>query len=144
MFEEKRGIERVEYKEKRFEEDIEHFLFTSGGYIKGDMRTYDREKAIDMPKLMSSSKPLSQNNGKDTKNLQRRSRKETIQKIQRRSGNARPASCNKIRHQRSGVKLRVAYFRPESTLNPEVIQRYEKTSSPVQDSSSIPQIAKTL
>jgi type I restriction enzyme R subunit len=42
----------LEYKEKRFEEDIEHFLLTSGGYTKGDLQTYDREKAIDLPKLI--------------------------------------------------------------------------------------------
>lgn len=42
----------MEYKEKRIEEDIESYLLTSGGYTKGDNLTYDRNKAIDMPKLI--------------------------------------------------------------------------------------------
>lgn len=47
--------------EKRFEQDIESFLLSSeGGYIKGSLNTYNREKAIDMDKLvifLSNSQP---------------------------------------------------------------------------------------
>lgn len=42
----------METREKNFEADIEHFLLTEGGYIKGDMSTYDKVRAIDMPVLM--------------------------------------------------------------------------------------------
>ena len=42
----------MDYKEKRFEEDIEHYLLNKGGYTKGNMSTYNREKAIDMDKLI--------------------------------------------------------------------------------------------
>ena len=38
----------MEYKEIRFEEDIETYLLNHGGYEKGNMATYDKEKAIDM------------------------------------------------------------------------------------------------
>ena len=61
----------MDYKEKRFEGDIEHFLLTKGGYTKGDMSTYDREKAIDMPKLIEFIKATHQNNGKDTKIIEK-------------------------------------------------------------------------
>ena len=42
----------MDYKEKRFEQDIETFLLSQGGYTKGNMSTYDASNAIDLPKLM--------------------------------------------------------------------------------------------
>ncbi|WP_415334792.1 hypothetical protein [Clostridium perfringens] len=40
-------------REKRFEVDIENYLLTKGGYTKGYMSTYNRERAIDMSKLIA-------------------------------------------------------------------------------------------
>lgn len=34
-------------KEKRFEQDIETFLCTDGGYLKGDPHKFDRKLALD-------------------------------------------------------------------------------------------------
>ena len=42
----------MDIKERRFEEDIEEYMLSFGGYIKGDLKTYDREKAVDIPKLI--------------------------------------------------------------------------------------------
>ena len=39
-------------KEKQFEADIEQWLLTDGGYTKGDQKTYDKERAIDMTTLI--------------------------------------------------------------------------------------------
>lgn len=38
--------------EKRFEEDIETYLLTEGGYVKGSQANYDKEKAIDIHQLI--------------------------------------------------------------------------------------------
>lgn len=38
----------TETTEKRFEQDIETYLISEGGYIKGSQATYDKAKAIDM------------------------------------------------------------------------------------------------
>ena len=38
--------------EKNFEADIEQYLLTEGGYIKGNQATYDKEKAIDLDTLI--------------------------------------------------------------------------------------------
>ena len=40
-----------DYKEKRFEQDIEEYLTTYGGYLKGDPAAFDREKALDIGHL---------------------------------------------------------------------------------------------
>lgn len=34
-------------KEKRFEQDIEEYLITEGGYEKGDPHKFDRKLALD-------------------------------------------------------------------------------------------------
>ena len=43
----------METKEKNFENDIEAYLLSEGGYVKGNQATYDKGKAIDMPVLIS-------------------------------------------------------------------------------------------
>lgn len=40
-------------KEKRFEQDIEEYLTTEGGYQKGSPKTFDREKALDVGTFVS-------------------------------------------------------------------------------------------
>ena len=40
-------------KEKRFEQDIEEYLTTAGGYQKGTPKTFDREKALDVGTFVS-------------------------------------------------------------------------------------------
>ena len=42
----------METKEKNFEQDIESWLLTEGGYVKGNMWTYDKKRAIDLPVLI--------------------------------------------------------------------------------------------
>ena len=42
-----------DYKEKRFEEDIEEYLITKGGYIKGDPKKFDRKAALDTGTFVS-------------------------------------------------------------------------------------------
>lgn len=43
----------MDTKEKRFESDIESYMLSQGGFVKGDQKTYDREKAINLPKLIA-------------------------------------------------------------------------------------------
>ena len=49
-----------DYTEKRFEQDIEYFLTTQGGYIKGNPKAFNRELALDADTFVSfiqSSQP---------------------------------------------------------------------------------------
>lgn len=46
-------MDTSDLKEKNFEADIERYLITEGGYVKGNQDTYDKERAIDMPVLIS-------------------------------------------------------------------------------------------
>ena len=40
-------------REKRFEQDIEEYLLTHGGYQKGNPAAFDREKALDAGTFLS-------------------------------------------------------------------------------------------
>lgn len=42
----------MQTKEKNFEQDIEQYLLSEGGYVKGTMATYDKKRAIDMPVMI--------------------------------------------------------------------------------------------
>ena len=115
----------MDYKEKRFESDIEHFLLTKGGYTKGDMSTYDREKAIDMPKLIEFIKATQP---KQWERYVRNYKDEAEKKLYKRFNESVEAHglLYVLRHgiNDRGVRLKVCYFRPQSTLNQDVIDNY--------------------
>lgn len=115
----------MDYKEKRFEEDIEASLLTQGGYVKGDMSTYDAATAIDLDKLITFIKVT------QPKEWQRY---ETIyganadKKLYKRFNEEVIAHglIHVLRHgiNDRGVKLKVCYFKPESSLNELVNANY--------------------
>lgn len=117
----------MEYKEKRFEEDIESYLLTFGGYIKGNQLTYDRNKAVDMVKLIEF---IQATQPKQWDRYIKTYKEEADKKLYKRFNEE--VEVNGLLHvlrngiNDKGVMLKIAYFRPESTLNPEVIERYNK------------------
>lgn len=116
----------MDYKEKRFEDDIESLLLSKGGYIKGDMSAYNKEKAIDLVQLIcfiKESQPkqweryIRNYQGESEKKLYKRLNEEIEEK----------GLLYVLRHgiNDRGVKLNLAYFRPETSLNSEVIRLYD-------------------
>lgn len=91
------------------------------------MSTYDREKAIDMPKLIEFIKATQP---RQWERYLRNYQEEAEKKLYKRFNEEveMHGLLHVIRNgiNDRGVKLRVAYFRPESTLNSDVIERYEK------------------
>lgn len=115
----------MDYKEKRFETDIESYLLDFGGFVKGDMSTYDAEKAIDLPKLIefiSATQPKEWDRycslyGADAdKKLYKRFNEEVTTH----------GLIHVLRNGISdrGIKLKLCYFKPESTLNPDIVRNY--------------------
>ena len=115
----------MDYRERRFEEDIEHFLLTEGGYTKGDMSTYDRGKAIDMPKLIEFIKT---SQPREWNRYQRTYKDEAEDRLYKRFNEC--VEMHGLLHvlrngiNDRGIRLKLAYFKPESSLNPEVIEKY--------------------
>ena len=113
--------------DKNFEADIEQYLLTEGGYIKGNQATYDKEKAIDLDTLIRFIKD---------------SQQKVWEKFERKYGNGVKAQLYKtiqgdilkyglIHTLRNGVSdfgipLKLCFFAPTSTLNPELIEKYNK------------------
>lgn len=113
--------------EKNFEADIEQYLLTEGGYTKGKQATYDKEKAIDLDTLIRFIKD---------------SQPKAWEKFERKYGNEAKAQLYKtvqgdiqkyglIHTLRNGVNdygipLKLCFFAPTSTLNPELIEKYDK------------------
>lgn len=113
-------------KEKRFEEDIEVYLLTEGEYTKGDLASYCRDKAIDMSKLVSFIK---ETQPKQWERYEKTYKDEAEEKLYKRFNEEVETQglIHVIRHgiNDRGVKLNIAYFRPETTLNPDVIKLYK-------------------
>ena len=115
----------MDYKEKRFEQDIETYLLNQGGYTQDNMSTYDAVNAIDLPKLLSFIKTTQENEweryeinyGVDaSKKLLKRFNEEVnthgLLHVLRNGINDR------------GAKLKICYFKPESTLNQKLVDGY--------------------
>ena len=115
----------MDIKEKRFESDIEEYMLTHGGYTKGNLKTYDREKAIDMPKLVEFIKKTQP---KEWQRYERNYGSDAEKKLFKRINESidMHGMLYVLRHgiEDRGVKLKVASFKPETTKNPEVIANY--------------------
>lgn len=112
-------------KEKRFEQDIESFLLNSGGYIKGSIASYNAEKAIDITILIEFIKA---SQPKQWERYLRNYKEDAENKLYKRL-NEEIENNGLIHVLRNGindrgVKLNIAYFKPESSLNPDTVKLY--------------------
>lgn len=121
----KGGTLHLEYKEKRFEQDIESFMLSSGEYIKGNMSTYDAGNAIDLPKLVSFIKITQEKEWKRYEKIYGDEVEKKLLKRFKEEVNAH-GLIHVLRNGISdrGVKIKMCYFKPESTLNPKLLKNY--------------------
>jgi len=112
--------------EKRFEEDIETYFLTRGGYTKGIQANYDKEKAIDIHELIAYIEVTQE---KEWKKYLRMYQSDAPDKLFKRLTQEINTNglLHVLRHGISdrGARLKIASFRPESSLNMEVIRSYE-------------------
>lgn len=115
----------MEYKEIRFEKDIENYLLNYGGYEKGDMSTYDRTKAVDMDKMIRF---IEKSQPKAWQRYQKIYREKAEEALYQRFDESvkMHGLLNVLRDgvKDRGVKLYFAFFEPESSLNQKVIDNY--------------------
>lgn len=117
----------MEYKEIRFEQDIETSLINLGGYIKGDMSTYDKEGAIDLPVFISFIKNTQENEWERYEKIYGESSEKKLLKRFNEEVRAH-GLIHVLRNGISdrGVKFKTCYFKPESTLNTKLIENYDR------------------
>jgi len=115
----------METKEKNFEADIEAYLLNEGGYRKGNMQTYDKVKAIDMPVLVEFISKTQPKMWKRYQNIYGDKAEGQLYKTFQND----VASYGLIHVLRNGIKdrgvaLHFYYPAPSSGLNEEVVERY--------------------
>lgn len=115
----------MDYKEKRFEQDIETYLLNQGGYTKGNMSTYDATNAIDLPKLVSFVKATQENEWERYEKIYGTESEKKLLKRFNESVNTH-GLIHVLRNgiEDRGVKLKICYFKPESTLNQKLVDGY--------------------
>ena len=115
----------METKEKNFEADIEAFMLSAGGYRKGDMKTYDKEKAIDMPVLIEFISKTQPKMWKRYQNIYGEKAENQLYKTFQND----VVSFGLLHVLREGIKdrgvgIKFYYPAPTSGLNEEVVERY--------------------
>ena len=116
----------MEYKEIRFEEDIESYLLNYGGYEKGNMDSYDKEKAIDMETFLRFIKTSQPKEWERYEKIYREKSEEAIYKRFDESVRMH-GLLNVLRDGVTdrGIRFKFAFFKPESSLNQKVIDNYK-------------------
>lgn len=115
----------TEDNERRFEDDIESYLLTQGGYTKGTQEHYDKEKAISVSTLIAY---LEETQANEWLKYQRTYPAKTAEQLVKRLNEQ--ISTNGLLHVLRhgivdrGVRLNVASFRPETSLNATVVRDY--------------------
>lgn len=116
----------ISYKEITFEEDIE-FSLLENGYIKGNPSTYDKEKAMDMTTLITFIK---ETQPKQWSRFEKQCNSDIEKKFYKAVNDA-INSYGLIKVLREGfsyrgIKFKIVHFKPESKLNHELIDLYNK------------------
>ncbi len=115
----------MDIKERRFEEDIESYMLSEGGYTKGSDITFDREKGLDLTKLI---KYIEATQPREWERYQKIYGSDSISKLYKRFDESvdMHGLLHVLRHgiEDRGIKLKLASFKPETSLNPAVIEKY--------------------
>lgn len=115
----------MDTKERRFEEDIEQYMLNCNGYLKGNQKTYNREKAIDLSKLITFIKTTQPKEWKKyEKNYGTDSETKLYKRFQESVDNY--GLIYVLRHgiEDRGVRLKLVAFKAETNLNQKVIDDY--------------------
>lgn len=116
-----------ELQEKQFESDIERYLLTEGGYTKGTQATYDKVKALDMDTLIRFINLTQPKQWAKFERIYGAGSKERLYQTMQ----ADISEFGLIHTLRTGIKdngipLKLCYFAPTSTLNPELTEKYNQ------------------
>lgn len=118
--------EDFDVKEKRFEQDIEEYLTTAGGYTKGNPSTFNREKGLDEGTFVSFIK-MSQPKlwDKYVKIYGDTAEKQIVDRFMKEVKQTN--LLNVLRHGFTdrGIKFRAVFWKPETSLNETSKTQYE-------------------
>lgn len=114
-----------DYKEKRFEHDIEEYLTTKGGYEKGNSKSFDRKLALDVNTFTTFIKKSQPKQWERFEKIYGADSERQI--IDRFCREVKMVGLLKVFRQGftdRGIKFRVVFFKPETTINPLTMAQY--------------------
>jgi type I restriction enzyme R subunit len=116
----------VDHREKAFEEAIENFLLTDGGYSKGDPVDFDHKRCLDPTVLISFIKQTQSKEWQYLENSIKGNAESVLLDSLCKSMDSQ-GSLNVLRHgfKCYGKLFRVAYFAPASGMNPDLKKAYD-------------------
>lgn len=113
-------------REKRFEEDIESYLCSKGGFTKGNPASFDRKLALDKDTLMSFIKSSQQKNWERfVKIYGTDSEKQIIDRFCR---GVKMVGLLRVLRQGftdRGIKFRAVFWKPETSINQTTANQYD-------------------
>jgi len=115
------------YAEIKFEDAIEDYLLSEGGFVKGNPKTFDRERCINANFFLGFIKETQPKEWEYLKNLQKDKAEETLLDSLCQALDSEHQGClSVLRHgfKCFGKQFRAAYFAPASKMNPDTQRLY--------------------
>ena len=115
-----------DFTEKRFEQDIEYYLCNHGGYIKGAPKAFDRKLALDVKTFVSFIKATQPNAWEKYEKIYGADSESKI--VDRFCRVVKNEGLLKVLRQGfvdRGIKFRVVFWKPETSLNEQSLKQYE-------------------
>ena len=113
-------------KEKRFEQDIEEFLITKGGYVKGDSSVFDRKLALDTGAFVSFIKASQPKKWERyVKIYGTDSEKQVVDRFCREVKMAGLLKVLRKGFTDRGITFKAVFWKPETSLNDTTVEQYE-------------------
>ena len=114
-------------KEKNFEEAIENYLITKGGYQKGLPESLNRATALDEETFLNFIKTTQPINWeKHTRNYPNNPEQALLRRFQEEVAATNLLQVLRHGFKDRGVKFEVCYFKPETDKNPDHVEKYSK------------------
>lgn len=118
-------MDDFDYKEKRFEQDIEEYLITKGGYQKGDSSAFDRVAALDKNTFVGFIKSSQPKQWERFEKIYGNDSEKQI--VERFCREVKMVGLLKVFRQGftdRGIKFRAVYWKPETSINETSQQQY--------------------
>ena len=115
------------HTEQAFEQAIENSLLTHGGYIKGDNKNFNTQYAVDTKYLfqyLQTSQPKQWEKLRSIHNSNIENK--VLHRINQEMENRGMLDVIRNGFTDNGVKLRMAFFKPETSLNPDTEKLYNQ------------------
>ncbi|MCK9312719.1 MAG: DEAD/DEAH box helicase family protein [Eubacteriales bacterium] len=113
-------------KEKRFEEDIESYLCTEGGYTKGNPTSFDRKLALDKDTFLTFIKVSQPKSWERYQKIYGTDSEKQI--LDRFFREVKMVGLLRVLRQGftdRGIKFRAVYWKPETSINPTTMAQYD-------------------